>query len=60
MNNFTFQIVELCRQDELNDREIYWIKHYNSFKDGYNQTLGGNEKSKVNREDFMKTHQLPI
>lgn len=25
----------------LNDREQYWIKYYNSYKNGYNSTLGG-------------------
>lgn len=40
--NFSFEIVEevLNRQD-LNDKEIFWIKYYDSFKNGYNSTLGG-------------------
>lgn len=25
----------------LNEREIYWIKFYDSFFNGYNMTLGG-------------------
>lgn len=28
----------------LNDREQYWIEYYNSFKDGYNATKGGDGK----------------
>ena len=29
------------RLDQLNDREIYWIKYYNTYFDGYNQSIGG-------------------
>lgn len=40
-DNFEFFIVEECNKDELNIRETYWIKYYNSFYDGYNMTYGG-------------------
>jgi group I intron endonuclease len=39
---FTYEIIEECDNDKLNEREIYWISFYNSFNDGYNQTTGGN------------------
>lgn len=38
---FEFAIVELCQADDLNDREIFWIEHYDAFKSGYNCNLGG-------------------
>lgn len=28
-------------QEQLNDREIYWIAYYDSYKQGYNSTAGG-------------------
>lgn len=40
--NFTFEVIEECSQDQLNEREQYWIEFYNSFEDGYNLTRGGN------------------
>jgi group I intron endonuclease len=40
-NNFLFEVVENCEDDIVNEREIYWIQHFNSFKDGYNMTSGG-------------------
>lgn len=40
-SNFTFEIIEICEQQKLNDREIYWIKELDSFKNGYNRTAGG-------------------
>lgn len=41
LENFIFEVIEECNQEELNDKEIYWIQYYNSYYDGYNQTIGG-------------------
>ena len=41
INNFDFQILEECLPQQLNDREIFWIKQYDSYKNGYNQNQGG-------------------
>lgn len=46
LNNFSFIIIENIdnyNEDQVfvNDREKYWIKQYNSFKVGYNATIGG-------------------
>lgn len=40
-DNFKFQIVEECTKEELNKREKYWIKYYDTYKNGYNMNLGG-------------------
>ena len=47
MENFNFSIIEECRRDELNEKEIYYIEYYNSYYEGYNQTLGGHYSSPV-------------
>lgn len=39
--SLVFEIVEYCDESEVEQREIFWIKDYNSFKNGYNLTLGG-------------------
>lgn len=41
IKNFTFEVIEECPNDLLDERETYWITIYNSFKDGYNLTKGG-------------------
>lgn len=54
--NFTFEIIEECCKKSLNEKEIYWIKQYNSYFNGYNQTLGGNQYShnvKISDEDLF-------
>ena len=40
--NFSFSIIEKCSKEELNDKEIYWIKFYDSYYHGYNCSKGGN------------------
>lgn len=41
IENFSFEIIEECSVNELNNRQRYWIKHYDSFFNGYNLTMGG-------------------
>lgn len=40
-DQFTFQILEECSKSLLDEREIFWIEKFDSFKNGYNSTLGG-------------------
>jgi len=41
LTNFEFSILEECQLDQLDEKEIYWIKYYDSFNNGYNMTPGG-------------------
>lgn len=41
LENFDFIVVEECEPDKLNEREKYYIEYYNTFFDGYNETIGG-------------------
>ena len=41
IEHFFFEIIEECSKEDLNSREKFWIKYYNSFFDGYNLTQGG-------------------
>lgn len=43
--NFQYDIIEECPIEKLNERETYWIKHFNSIKNGYNLSEGGNQQS---------------
>ena len=38
---FTFEIIEMCPINILNQREKHWIKYYDSFNNGYNMSVGG-------------------
>ena len=39
--NFTLEVKEETEGDLLNEREMYWIQYYDSYKNGYNSTIGG-------------------
>lgn len=55
IENFKNEILEYCNSiDELNEKEIYWIKKLNSTNEniGYNITSGGNQK--IPTEEFIK------
>lgn len=41
LNNFNFEVIEECLKEELNEKEQYWIQYYNSFFNGYNESVGG-------------------
>jgi len=39
--NFLFEVIENCEDDITNQREEFWITHFDSFENGYNSTTGG-------------------
>ena len=41
LENFSFEILEECKVKDLDEKEIYWIKRYDSHNKGYNLTDGG-------------------
>lgn len=45
LGQFTFEIVEICPQEELNEKEKYYIDVYNSVNYGFNSQDGVNGKS---------------
>lgn len=48
-------MLEECDIDKASEREIYWINYFNSYKNGYNATLGGDGKIYL---DYKKILQL--
>lgn len=41
IDDFVHSIIEEVDNTILSKREIFWISYYNSYKDGYNSTIGG-------------------
>lgn len=56
---FKISLVEECDANDVNNREIYYIDKYDTYKNGYNATLGGEGKLTNNYqelvEDFFKS-----
>lgn len=55
IDNFSFEIIEECKKEDLYEREKYWIKYYNSYGEGYNLTPGGEGVVSI---DYDKARKL--
>lgn len=54
IENFDFQVLEICNKESLNEKEKYWIQYYDSYQKGYNQTLGGDSGSpQVEKDNIL-------
>ena len=58
-DNFSFDILEECTEDKLNEREIYWISFFDccvldSSDKGYNMTRGGDGSSSLDVNKIRK------
>lgn len=55
VDEFTFQILEECSRDKLNEREIFYIAEMKTLApDGYNLTTGGGQGNEVSKETKKK------
>lgn len=54
---FTIEQVEECQPNVLNEREIYWIAHYDSYYNGYNGTKGGDGRAYLDYDLIYKLFQ---
>lgn len=53
IENFSFEILEECSIEELNTKEKYWVAYYDTFFNGYNQTLGGDTSIQEPKEKII-------
>ena len=53
IENFSFEILEECLIEELNNKEKYWVNYYDTFFNGYNQTLGGDASIQAPKENII-------
>lgn len=56
VENFIFEILEQCKKEELNEKEIYWIKFYNTYFDGYNKNSGGGNSEQCTEKTRKKVY----
>lgn len=57
IENFTIEVIENCSEEELNEKEEFYIRKYNSHinfekSNGYNMTLGG--------QNIIETLKIPV
>lgn len=50
LDNFNFDIIDICEQSQLDKQECFWIDYYQSYMNGnYNISLGGSNRSHIGR-----------
>ena len=59
-DSFSHEIIEkdIKTIEHANEREIYWIKYYNSFKNGYNGTIGGGGTIGTNEKKIIQLDMI--
>ncbi len=56
-NNFIYGVIEECDFSFINDREMYWINVFDTFKNGYNSDTGGMNGRLLSEETKNKIKQ---
>ena len=55
IDNFDICCIEEVSDDnDLSERERYWIKYYDSYNNGYNETIGGEGVALYDRNEIIK------
>lgn len=58
-DQFYIEPIEECPNDDtLYEREQYWVGFYDSYRNGYNGTLGGVGKAYVDCDSVIKTYSV--
>lgn len=58
--SFSFEVIEECQIEKLNEREQYWIKYYDTKNNGYNCTDGGDSQSEGSNNGRSKLIEKDI
>ena len=54
VDTFKVEQIEECNNEELNDRETYWIEYFDARHKGYNITTGGEHHWKWDTKEIME------
>ena len=55
--HFHVELIEECELHEVGEREQYWIAYYNTYKYGYNATLGGEGSTLYDYNVFIDLYE---
>ena len=56
IEHFHIEQLEECDDSIVNEREVYWIKFYNSYHNGYNATYGGEGRPEYDGNELYKLY----
>lgn len=56
--NFYIELLEETTEDKLDEREMFYINKFDSYKNGYNSTNGGDSKTICKIQDVEKLKEM--
>lgn len=57
IENFVVEQIDECSIAEVDEREKYWIEYFQTYKNGYNATKGGDGKAYLDYELIIKVYK---
>jgi group I intron endonuclease len=57
VHNFTVETLEKCSAVESSDKEIFWINKLDTYRHGYNATIGGDGSRYVDYDKIVELYQ---
>lgn len=60
IENFNFEVLEECSDDSRSIREQYWIKYLDTYNQGYNATIGGENGHQIYDYDSIVKKYLEL
>lgn len=60
IDDFTFEVIQECKKEELDELETYWISYYNSIKQGYNRELPTFSTQRKNSKVLTYSNEVPF
>lgn len=57
IENFFIEKIEECSAERANEKEVYWIEYYSTFKEGYNATIGGDGTHYLDYDLICETYK---
>jgi group I intron endonuclease len=53
--NFIYGVIDIFEENLLNEKEVYYIDYYDTFNNGYNNTIGGGgSRGRIRTEEEIK------
>lgn len=60
IDDFTFEVIQECKKEELDELETYWISYYDSIKQGYNRELPVFGIQRKNSKVLTYSNEVPF
>ena len=60
IDDFSFEVIQECKKEELDELEIYWINYYDSIKQGYNRAMPTFSLGRKGAKRLLYNSDIPL